>query len=255
MAEATLFVLVQIPFGVDVDSVDNDADMQMISGHIAGSADFGNGVVFVHRIANLSQKLAAMGVKGAIPAAVVDDEIISITDMVAGLYDRTGFHCQNWCAIGIGNVQTIMVGGILTWNADILTFAKERSNVLFPVWIIEWIAKSAAGSRGVIINKCIVDLSQNRDTFAFFNFVEVDGQVMRIGIGIAFLLVIKLPDRVGKVVIAHLGKRENGVGVILLYRYGLPTHLFLHRLSADFLGSGVGIIFCLVRLHLFRKVS
>ena len=100
MAEATLFVLVQIPFGVDVDSVDNDADMQMISGHIAGSADFGNGVVFVHRIANLSQKLAAMGVKGAIPAAVVDDEIISITDMVAGLYDRTGFHCfRPFCRI------------------------------------------------------------------------------------------------------------------------------------------------------------
>ena len=35
MAEAALFVLVQIPFWVDVDPVDNDADMQMISGHIA----------------------------------------------------------------------------------------------------------------------------------------------------------------------------------------------------------------------------
>ena len=31
MAEAALFVLVQIPFWVDVDPVDNDADMQMIS--------------------------------------------------------------------------------------------------------------------------------------------------------------------------------------------------------------------------------
>ena len=67
MAEATLFVLVQIPFWVDVDPVDNDADMQMISGHIAGSTDFGNGVVFVHRIANLSQKLAAMGVRVQYP--------------------------------------------------------------------------------------------------------------------------------------------------------------------------------------------
>ena len=82
LAETALFVLVQIPFWVDVDSVDNDADMQMISGHIAGSADFGNGVVFVHRIANLSQKLAAMGIKGAVPAAVVDDQIISITDVI-----------------------------------------------------------------------------------------------------------------------------------------------------------------------------
>ena len=35
MAEAALFVLVQIPFWVDVDPVDNDADMQMISGYIA----------------------------------------------------------------------------------------------------------------------------------------------------------------------------------------------------------------------------
>lgn len=82
MAEAALFVLVQIPFWVDVDPVDNDADMQMISGHIAGSTDFGNGVVFVYRIANLSQKLAAMGIKGAVPAAVVDDQIISITDVI-----------------------------------------------------------------------------------------------------------------------------------------------------------------------------
>ena len=82
MAEAALFVLVQIPFWVDVDPVDNDADMQMISGHIAGSTAFGNGVVFVHRIANLSQKLAAMGIKGAVPAAVVDDQIISITDVI-----------------------------------------------------------------------------------------------------------------------------------------------------------------------------
>ena len=78
---------------------------------------------------------------------------------------------------------------------------------------------------------------------------------MRIGIGIAFLLVIKLPDRVGKVVIAYIRKRENGVGVIFLYSYGLPAHLFLHRLGADFLGDGVGIIFCPVSLYLFRKVG
>ena len=82
MAEAALFVLVQIPFWVDVDPVDNDADMQMISGHIAGSTDFGNGVVLVYSIANLRQKLAAMGVKGAISAAVVDNQIIAITDVI-----------------------------------------------------------------------------------------------------------------------------------------------------------------------------
>ncbi len=85
MAEAALFVLVQIPFGVDVDPVDNDADMQMISGHIAGSTDLGNGVVLVHRIANLSQKLAAMGIKSAVPAAVLDDKIISIADVIPDL--------------------------------------------------------------------------------------------------------------------------------------------------------------------------
>lgn len=83
MAEAALFVLVQIPFGVDVDPVDNNTNMQMIPGHIAGSADLGNGVVLVYRIANLRQKLAAMSIKGTVPAAVVDDQIIAITDMVA----------------------------------------------------------------------------------------------------------------------------------------------------------------------------
>ena len=144
MAEATLFVLVQIPFGVDVDSVDNDADMQMISGHIAGSADFGNGVVFVHRIANLSQKLAAMGVKGAIPAAVVDDEIISITDMVAGLYDRTGFHCQNWCAIGIHPWLT------MTGFADIMAIAEMTPGPI-AVNAATFVGIQVAGLPGALI--------------------------------------------------------------------------------------------------------
>ena len=209
LAETALFVLVQIPFWVDVDPIDNNTNMQMISSHITGSADIGNSVVFVHCIANLRQKLAAMGIKGTVSAAVVDDQIIAVTNVVPRFNDCAGLHRQNWCAVGIGDIQTIVVGGILAGNADIFAFAKERSNVLFPVWVIEWIAKSAAGGRGGIINKSIVDLSQNRDTFAFFNFVEVDGQVMRIGIGIAFLLIIKLPDCVGKVVIAHIGKREN----------------------------------------------
>ena len=104
MAEAALFVLVQIPFGVDVNPVDNNTNMQMISGHIAGCADIGNSVVFVHCIANLRQKPAAMGVKGTISAAVVDDQIIAITDMVPCFNDRAGLHCQNRCAVGIGNV-------------------------------------------------------------------------------------------------------------------------------------------------------
>ena len=82
MAEAALFVLVQIPFGVDIYPVDNNTNVQMISCHIAGCADLGNSVVFVHCIANLRQKLAAMGIKGAVPAAVVDDQIISITDVI-----------------------------------------------------------------------------------------------------------------------------------------------------------------------------
>ena len=62
LAAAALFVLVQIPFGVDVDPIDNNTNMQMIPGHIAGCADLGNGVVLVYSIANLRQKLAAMGV-------------------------------------------------------------------------------------------------------------------------------------------------------------------------------------------------
>lgn len=244
----------QIPFWVDVDTVDNDADMQMISGYIAGSTNLGNGVVLVHRIANLRQKLAAMGIERTIPTAMIDDQIISVADMIPRFDDCASLHRKNRRAVGIGNVQTIVVGGILAGNTDILAFAKERSDVLLPVWVIERIAEPAAGGRRIIINKRIVDLPQNRNAFTFFYFVEIDGQVMRIGIGIAFLLVIKLPDRVGKVVIAYIRKRENGVGVIFLYSYGLPAHLFLHRLGADFLGDGVGIIFCPVSLYLFRKV-
>ena len=82
LAETALFVLVQIPFWVDVDTVDNDADMQMISGYIAGSTNLGNGVVLVHRIANLRQKLAAMGIERTIPTAMIDDQIISVADMI-----------------------------------------------------------------------------------------------------------------------------------------------------------------------------
>ena len=127
MAEAALFVLVQIPFGVDVDPVDNNTNMQMIPCHITGSTNLGNSVVFVHRIANLCQKLAAMGIKRTVPAAVIDDQIIAITDMIPRFNDCAGLHRQYWCAVGIGNVQAIVVGGILAGNADILAFAEERS--------------------------------------------------------------------------------------------------------------------------------
>lgn len=113
--------------------------------------------------------------------------------------------------------------------------------------------RTRRSEQGGIINKCIVDLPQNRNTLMFFYFVEIDSQVMRIGIGTAFLLVVKLPDRVGKVVIAHIGECENGVSVILLNGYGLPTHLFLHRFGANFLGSSVGIIFCPGALVPVRK--
>lgn len=118
----------------------------MIPGYIAGSANLGNGVVLVYSIANLRQKLAAMGVKGAISAAVVDDQIISVADMIPRFNDCAGLHCQNRSAVGIGNVQTVVVGGILAGDAYILAFAKERSNVLFPVWIIEWLPNPPLGA-------------------------------------------------------------------------------------------------------------
>ena len=92
MAEAAPFVLVQIPFWVDVDTVDNDADMQMISGYIAGSTNLGNGVVLVHRIANLRQKLAAMGIERTIPTAMIDDQIISVADMIPRFDDCASLH-------------------------------------------------------------------------------------------------------------------------------------------------------------------
>lgn len=172
----------QIPFWVDVDTVDNDADMQMISGYIAGSTNLGNGVVLVHRIANLRQKLAAMGIERTIPTAMIDDQIISVADMIPRFDDCASLHRKNRRAVGIGNVQTIVVGGILAGNTDILAFAKERSDVLLPVWVIERIAEPAAGGRRIIINKRIVDLPQNRNAFTFFYFVEIDGQVMRMQI-------------------------------------------------------------------------
>ena len=167
MAEAAPFVLVQIPFWVDVDTVDNDADMQMISGYIAGSTNLGNGVVLVHRIANLRQKLAAMGIERTIPTAMIDDQIISVADMIPRFDDCASLHRKNRRAVGIGNVQTIVVGGILAGNTDILAFAKERSDVLLPVWVIERIAEPAAGGRRIIINKRIVDTQQRKLTHDF----------------------------------------------------------------------------------------
>ena len=125
----------------------------MVSGHIASSTNLGNGVVLVHRITNLRQKLAAMGVKGAIPATVVDDQIVAVADMIPCFNDSAGLHCKNRRTVGLGNIQTIVDGGILSGNTDILAFAKERSDVLLPVWVVERIAEPAARSRGVIINK------------------------------------------------------------------------------------------------------
>ena len=94
-----------------------------------------------------------MGVKGAIPATVVDDQIVAVADMIPCFNDSAGLHCKNRRTVGIGNIQTIVDGGILSGNTDILAFAKERSDVLLPVWVVERIAEPAARSRGVIINK------------------------------------------------------------------------------------------------------
>ena len=81
--------LVKVILWIYIDTVDDDTDMKMVSGHIAGSTNLGNGVVLVYSIANLRQKLAAMGVKGAIPAAVVDDDAVS----VAGIASAHALDC------------------------------------------------------------------------------------------------------------------------------------------------------------------
>lgn len=78
----------------------------MISGHITGSA-------------NLRQKPAAMGVKRTVPAAAIDDKIISVADMIPNFNDCAGLHRQNRSAVGKGNVQTIVVGGVLAGDTDI----------------------------------------------------------------------------------------------------------------------------------------
>ena len=67
-----------------------------------------------------------MGIKCAIPAAVIDDQIISVADMIPRFNDCAGLHRQYWCAVGIGNVQAIVVGGILAGNADIFGILASR---------------------------------------------------------------------------------------------------------------------------------
>ena len=47
--------LVKVILWIYIDTVDDDTDMKMVSGHIAGSTNLGNGVVLVHRITNLCQ--------------------------------------------------------------------------------------------------------------------------------------------------------------------------------------------------------
>lgn len=136
-----------------INPIDNNTDMQMIPSGISGGTHFSDGIIFVYNIAGLDKELAAMGIKCTIPATMVDDQIVAVTDMIAGCYDCTGLHCQNGGAIGIGNIQSVMTGGVLAGNTDILAFTKTGSDMLFPVWVIERIAKPVTGSRGAIIDK------------------------------------------------------------------------------------------------------
>ena len=76
--------------------------------------------------------------------------------------------------------------------------------------------------------------------------LEVAANVIQLRNAVSDILQADYEDTLAEIE----SERENGVGVIFLYGYSLPAHLFLYRLCADFLGSGVGIIFCLVRLYL-----
>lgn len=120
----------------------------MIPSGISGGTHFSDGIIFVYNIAGLDKELAAMGIKCTIPATMVDDQIVAVTDMIAGCYDCTGLHCQNGGAIGIGNIQSVMTGGVLAGNTDILAFTKTGSDMLFPVWVIERIAQTRYWEQG-----------------------------------------------------------------------------------------------------------
>lgn len=67
--------------GMDIVGVDSDI-MQMIPSGISGGTHFSDGIIFVYNIAGLDKELAAMGIKCTIPATMVDDQIISITDVI-----------------------------------------------------------------------------------------------------------------------------------------------------------------------------
>lgn len=132
--------------------------MQMISGYIAGSTNLGNGVVLVHRIANLRQKLAAMGIERTIPTAMIDDQIISVADMIPRFDDCASLHRKNRRAVGIGNVQTIVVGGILAGNTDI-----NRSRYQSTV---------ASGNVGLCNKKCVLVCHNGSTVVAVSDYVS-----------------------------------------------------------------------------------
>ena len=114
----------QILLRVGVLPVHDEADMQVVAGGIAGGAHLGDRVVLADRLPHTHEQPAAMGVQRTDSAAVVDDQIVAVAGRSGGRDDRPTLHRQNRGAVAIGDVQAIVVGGVLAGQAHVWPFAK-----------------------------------------------------------------------------------------------------------------------------------
>ena len=90
--------------------------MQVRSGGPTGAADLGNRLSAGYRLSFRNQQLAAMSVKGALAAAVVDDDVLTITSAYrkggVGFHNSTGI-----CRYNGGAMQLLPVMSIPVWKS------------------------------------------------------------------------------------------------------------------------------------------
>ena len=117
----------------------------MRPGGPAGLPYLGDGLPGLHLLPLPHQKQAAVGVKGHIPAAVVDGKVLPIAG-AAGIPNKQhcpALHGADLRACASGNIQAGMVGGTCP-NAGIRTIAKVGGDIPSPVGAGEGIAKAPA---------------------------------------------------------------------------------------------------------------
>lgn len=114
----------QILFRVGVLSVHDEADVQVVAGGVPGGPNLSDRVVFADRLPDTDKKAAAMGVQRADAAAVVDDHVVAVAGRGGGRDDRPTLHGQDRRTVPVGDVQAVVVGGVLAGQAHIGAFAK-----------------------------------------------------------------------------------------------------------------------------------